>query len=105
MNVNLFFVNIIMCNSFVLYNQDDHQIVCKINIFIVIVDIISVLTTFFGSDRSPGRGNVVCVCVCVCVYVCVCVRAYVCLRACVHTCMHACAHVRVRACACPCVCE
>ncbi len=35
MNVNLFFVNIIMCNSFVLYNQDDHQIVCKINIFIV----------------------------------------------------------------------
>ena len=64
MNVNLFFVNIIMCNSFVLYNQDDHQIVCKINIFIVIVDIISVLTTFFGSDRSPGRGNVVCACVC-----------------------------------------
>ena len=52
MNVNLFFVNIIMCNSFVLYNQDDHQIVCKINIFIVIVDIISVLTTFFGSDRE-----------------------------------------------------
>ena len=72
MNVNLFFVNIIMCNSFVLYNQDDHQIVCKINIFIVIVDIISVLTTFFGSDRSPGRGNVVCVCVCVCVRVCMC---------------------------------
>ena len=67
MNVNLFFVNIIMCNSFVLYNQDDHQIVCKINIFIVIVDIISVLTTFFGSDRSPGRGNVVCACVCPCV--------------------------------------
>ena len=55
MNVNLFFVNIIMCNSFVLYNQDDHQIVCKINIFIVIVDIISVLTTFFGSDKQASK--------------------------------------------------
>ena len=48
MNVNLFFVNIIMCNSFVLYNQDDHQIVCKINIFIVY----TVLTIFFSCEEA-----------------------------------------------------
>ena len=64
MNVNLFFVNIIMCNSFVLYNQDDHQIVCKINIFIVIVDIISVLTTFLAPTGGQGEAMS-------CVHVCV----------------------------------
>ena len=37
-----------MCNSFVLYNQDDHQNVCKINIFIVDDFIGNWNLSFFG---------------------------------------------------------